>query len=70
MNSLQSVLFDPHTDCNIHDTDVFFQICQNVLNNHAPRENKYICGNHTPFMNRRLSKAFLQRTGFRNKFLE
>ena len=35
MNSLQSVLFDPHTDSNIHDPNIFFQICQKVLDNHA-----------------------------------
>ena len=42
MNSLQSVLLDPHTDYNIQDLDVFFQIPQNVLDNHAPRKEKYI----------------------------
>ena len=41
-HSLQSVLFDPHTDCNIHDPDVFYKICQKVLNNHGPRKKKYI----------------------------
>ena len=70
MNSLQSMLFDLHTDYNIHDPDIFFQIFQKVLNNNAPRQKKYICGNHTPFMNKRLSKAIIQQTHFRNKFLK
>ena len=57
MNSLQSVLFDPHVDCNISDPDVFFQKCQIVLDNHAPQKKKYVHGNHKLFMNKRLSKA-------------
>ena len=69
MNYLQSVLFDPHTDYKIHDSDVFFQICQKVLDNHALRKKKYIRGNHKPFMNKRLAKAIMQRTRFRNRFL-
>ena len=41
MNSLQSVLFDPHPGYNIFDPDIFFQICQKVLDNHAPQKKKY-----------------------------
>ena len=52
INSLQSVLSDPHADYNICDPDIFFQIRQKVLDNHAPQKNKYICGNHKPFMSK------------------
>ena len=70
MNSFQSVLFDPHTDYRIRDADILFLICQKVLDNHAPRKKKYKRGNHKLFMNKRLSKAIMQRTCFRNKFLK
>ena len=33
MNSLQSGLFDPHTDYNNHD----FEICQTVFDIHVPQ---------------------------------
>ena len=48
MNSLQSLLFDPHIDYNIHDPNVFFQIPQNVIDNHAPQKKKRMRGNHKP----------------------
>ena len=70
MNSLPSVLFDPHTDYNIHDPDIFFQICEKLLDNHAPRRKKYIHGNHKPFRNKRLPKAIMRRIRFRNKLLK
>ena len=69
MNSLLSELFDPHVDYNIHDLDIFFQICQKVLDNHSPRKKEYIRGNHKPFMNKRLSKAIMQRTRFQQVYL-
>ena len=68
INSLQSVLFDPHTGYNIHDPDVFFQICQKVRDNHAPWKEKYIRGNHKLFMSKTLLKAIMQQTHFRSKF--
>ena len=64
MNSLQSGLFDPHTDYNNHD----FEICQTVFDIHAPQQKKYIRENHKPLLNKRLSKAIMQRTLLRNKF--
>ena len=57
INSLQSVLSDTHADYNICDLDIFFQICQKVLDNHALQKKKYIYQNHKPFMSKRLSKA-------------
>ena len=57
INSMQSVLSDPHADYNICDLDIFFQICQKVLDNHALQKKKYTCQNHKPFMSKRLSKA-------------
>ena len=42
MNSLQSMLFDPHTDYNIHDPDIFFQICQKLITMHPNRKNTFV----------------------------
>ena len=47
----------------------FLEICENTLNIHAPRKIKFIRGNHSPFMNKKLSKATMKRTRLRNKFL-
>ena len=69
MNSLQSALNSQNSD-HIKNPDLFFNICQEVLNHHAPRKKKYIPGNNKPFMNKALPKAIMQRTRLRNKFLK
>ena len=63
MNSLESVLFDLHADYNIRDLVYFFKYVKKCLIT-------CIRGNHKPFMNKRLSKAIMQRIRFRNKFLK
>ena len=45
--------------------DLFFNICQNELNHHAPRKKKYICGNNKPFMTKTLFKSIMERSHFR-----
>ena len=50
--------------------DKFFEISRNFLNKHAPRKKKYIRGYSKPFMTTVYSKAIMQRTRFRNKFLK
>ena len=62
ITSLQSTLESQNIDY-IKNPDLFFEICQKVLNHHAPR--KYIRGNNKPFMTKALSKAIMQRTRFR-----
>ena len=42
--------------------------CNVILYNHVPGK-KYIRGNPSPFMNKTLSKAILQRSKLRNNFL-
>ena len=39
-----------------------------VIDKHAPMKQKTIRGNHSPFMNKLLSKAFMQRSKFKNSF--
>ena len=50
--------------------DKFFEISQNILNKLAPRKKKYIRGNNKPSMTKAYSKAMMQRTRFRNKFVK
>ena len=69
ITSLQSTL-ESQNIYYIKNPDLFFEICQKVLNHHAPRKKRYIRGNNKPFMNKALSKAIMQRTRFRNKFLK
>ena len=45
------------------------EICEKILNRHAPRKKKFIRGNHSPFMNKKLSRAIMKRNRLRNKFL-
>ena len=48
----------------------FFDICRAILDQHAPRKQKYARGNHMPFMNKTISKEIMKRTQLRNKFLK
>ena len=65
MNCLQSA----HVN-HVKNPDLFFNICHEVLNKHAPRKKKCIRGNNKPFMTKALPKAIIQRSRLRNKFLE
>ena len=69
MKSLQSTLNNQNGDY-VKNHDLFFNICHEVLNKHAPRKKKYIRGNNKPLMVKTLSKAIMQRTRLRNKFLK
>ena len=48
----------------------FAASCSKILDNHAPLKKKYVRGNHSPFMNKSLSKAIMVRTRPRNIFLK
>ena len=48
----------------------FASSCNEILDNHAPLKKKYVRGNHSPFMNKSLSKAIMIRTRLRNSFLK
>ena len=39
-----------------------------VLNAHAPKKQRVTRGNHQPFMNKTLSKAFMHRSKLKNLF--
>ena len=70
MDSLHYALGEEQIDYS-KNPDKFFEISQNVLNKHAPRKKKYSRGNNKPYSLKRIhSKAIMQRTYFRNKFLK
>ena len=69
MNSLQSALNSQNSDY-VKNPDLFFRICQGVLNHHAPGKKKYLRGDNKPFMTKALYKAIIQRIRLRNKFLK
>ena len=45
------------------------EIFSNTPENHAPLKSKTIKGNHVPFMTKKLSKATMDRSRLRNKYL-
>ena len=47
-----------------------YEICHSALNNRVPRKKRYICQNNKSFVTKPYSRAIIQRTRFRNKFLE
>ena len=68
-DSLQKI-FPPDLGNNC-DQDVDFLLSWNkILDQYAPRKKKYVRGNHSPFMNKNLSKAIMLRTKLRNIFLK
>ena len=52
------------------DVDDFLISCNKILDKYAPRKKRYVRGNHSPFMNKNLSKAIMLRKKLRNIFLK
>ena len=52
------------------DVDDFLISCNKILDQYAPCKNKYVRGNHLPFMNKNLSKAIMLRAKLRNIFFK
>ena len=48
----------------------FISPCNGILNKHTPQKKRYVRGNQSPFMNKTLSKAIMQRSKLRNLFLK
>ena len=49
--------------------EIFLQRCKEALDIRAPLKSKYLRSNHSPFMNKNIYKAIMDRTRLRNKFL-
>ena len=69
MHSLHYALSEEQFDYS-KNPDKFYEICHSGLNDHAPRKKKYIRGNNKPFMTKAVSRAAMQRSRLRNKFLK
>ena len=50
--------------------DLYVDFCIRALDVYAPKKKKYLRANSSPFMNKAFSKAVMDRTRFRNKFLK
>ena len=53
-----------------NDFDHFCQIFADALNKWAPRKKKTIRGNHSPLINKEISKAIMKRTQLQNIYLK
>ena len=56
------------SDTNNMKYDEFKSIFMRVLNKHAPMKSKTIRGNNAPFMNKTLSKSFMERSRLKNRY--
>ena len=56
-----------HDQCPSYD--VFLRKCKIALDSRAPLKYKYLRSNHSPFMNNDISKAIIDRTRLKHKFL-
>ena len=54
---------------NVHPMTYFLRKCKIALDSRAPLKYKYLRSNHSPFMNKNISKAIMDRTRLRHKFL-
>ena len=71
INSLTEVIFEgENMESFVKDSNSFFKVYTEVVNQHAPHRNKYVRGNNKRFMNKALPKALMRRAKLRNKFLE
>ena len=52
------------------DVDDFLIFCNKILDQYVRRKEKYVRGNHSPFINKNLAKAIMLRTKLRNIFLK
>ena len=66
-NDLFCLLQDQNKNSNL-TYDVFKEIFTKVVDLHLPTKQKLVRGNHQPFMNRTLSKAFMHRSRLKNIF--
>ena len=50
--------------------EFFLSICHRALDSRAPKKQKYVRSNHSPFINKTILKAFMDRSRLRNRFLK
>ena len=65
------VYFLSYTNLNVSNPlEKLLSICREVLDKHAPLKKTFVRGNHSPFINKDLSKAIMTRSRFRNKYIK
>ena len=69
MDSLKLTLNSQNVDYT-KNPQLFFELCRNELEHHAPRRKKYLRGNNKPFMTKELSKSTMGRKRLRSIFLK
>ena len=69
MDSLKLTLNSQDVDYD-KNPQLFFELCRNEPEHHAPRKKKYIRENNKPFMTKAMSKSIMERTRLRNTFLK
>ena len=69
MDSLKLTLNTQDVDYT-KNPQLFFELCWNELQHHAPRKKKYLHGNNKPFMTKALSNSIMERAHLRNTFLK
>ena len=69
MDSLKLTLNSQDVDYT-KNPQLFFELCRNELEHHAPRKKKYLRGNYKLFIAKALSKSIMERTRLRNIFLK
>ena len=70
IDDLVSEILNSHLEFDNNSFDEFFNMRQSTLDQRAPWKQKYVRGNHMPFMSKTLSKVIIKRTKLRNKFLK
>ena len=58
-----------HLSSDSPSLDLYVDICIRALDIYAPKNKKYLRANSSPFMNKAISKAVMNRARLRNKFL-
>ena len=48
----------------------FLSVCQGALDSRASKKQKYVISNHSPFINKTILKAIMDRSRLRNKVLK
>ena len=71
INSLTEILFEgENTESFVKDPNCFCNVRTELYFVKFSHKRKYVRGNNKRFMNKALSKAIMQRTKLRNKFLK
>ena len=60
---------DLYRDCD-EPYEKLSEVFIDILNHHAPLKEKQIKGNHARFMTKELSKAIMEKSKTRNKYLK